>query len=474
MDDLKRLSGNISAADARDFQSISDKIGKEDIEMNLLVDEEAIFTITSTLEAKAPYLDLPDNWEQWETEWSHRELAKIITLIWGKGSDKTHVSIEDEIRDYDLMIDTNKMALSNIGGEQTVIGGLMKIFARRPVKDFNTKEKLKKYVGTIHKKLPVDNIFRLDIEALPKKAETVVEWVSQFKAAREKGRQILAASLRYGAKMPEIDQAYLNQKKRLPQDNSFKSESARQESKRVKRLQNQERKESNHQGRPPPDWTKPHCNACGLPGHETAKCWLHIQPAHTDRNTEALPFELSTKGLAWIANVKGPYCLAKWYLNGNPRVQPANPTQQSKSMTTMLTTILNKIKLHKNTHSDYLTIFVSLPQTQTMLLEEEGVVEMTQEVTVQGIRAAADAAAEEDKFLVQALLDTGCLVGDCISQEIVDKLNASHLIVRIATTICSGFDNNCSSDFPSLVIKITFNHENTFLRIFPYKGINIT
>jgi hypothetical protein len=51
MDDLKRLSGNISAADARDFQSISDKIGKEDIEMNLLVDEEAIFTITSTLEA---------------------------------------------------------------------------------------------------------------------------------------------------------------------------------------------------------------------------------------------------------------------------------------------------------------------------------------------------------------------------------------------------------------------------------------
>jgi hypothetical protein len=51
MDDLKRLSGNISAADARDFQSISDKIGKEDIEMNLLVDEEAIFSITSTLEA---------------------------------------------------------------------------------------------------------------------------------------------------------------------------------------------------------------------------------------------------------------------------------------------------------------------------------------------------------------------------------------------------------------------------------------
>jgi transposase InsO family protein len=72
--------------------------------------------------------------------------------------------------------------------------------------------------------------------------------------------------------------------------------------------------------------------------------------------------------------------------------------------------------------------------------------------------------AGEDNFLVQALLDTGCLVGDCMSQEIVNKLNASHLIVNINTTVCSGFDNTCSSDFPSLLIKITFIHENTFLK----------
>jgi hypothetical protein len=60
--------------------------------------------------------------------------------------------------------------------------------------------------------------------------------------------------------------------------------------------------------------------------------------------------------------------------------------------------------------------------------------------------------------------EAGDAGGDCMSQEIVDKLNASHLVVNIKNTICSGFDNNCSSDFPSLLIKITFIHENTFLK----------
>ena len=66
--------------------------------------------------------------------------------------------------------------------------------------------------------------------------------------------------------------------------------------------------------------------------------------------------------------------------------------------------------------------------------------------------------------LVQALLDSGCLVGDCISQDVVNSLNARHLVVNIHTTICSGFDNTCSDSHPSLIIKITFIPETTFLK----------
>jgi hypothetical protein len=44
----------------------------------------------------------------------------------------------------------------------------------------------------------------------------------------------------------------------------------------------------------------------------------------------------------------------------------------------------------------------------------------------------------ENSSKIQFKLDTGCLIGDCMSQETVDKLNASHLIVNIYITICSG------------------------------------
>ena len=35
---------------------------------------------------------------------------------------------------------------------------------------------------------------------------------------------------------------------------------------------------------------------------------------------------------------------------------------------------------------------------------------------------------------IRALLDTGCLVGDCISKSIVDSLSASHLLFNVSTT----------------------------------------
>jgi hypothetical protein len=71
-----------------------------------------------------------------------------------------------------------------------------------------------------------------------------------------------------------------------------------------------------------------------------------------------------------------------------------------------------------------------------------------------------------DKVHVQALIDTGCLVGDCMSQKIVDSLRASHLIVNIKTTSSSSFDNQCLSDFLSLLINIMFINEKTFIQEF--------
>jgi hypothetical protein len=145
---------------------------------------------------------------------------------------------------------------------------------------------------------------------------------------------------------------------------------------------------------------------------------------------------------------------------------PPKAQQHSKLLTTLLTSVIDKIDLNKTNHPDYLSLFIYLPPTQMNLMEEEGEAEGTEEeVLSPGVKMdVAAGEAVQDNLLVQAKLDTGCLVGDCMSQEIVDKLNASHLVVNINTTICSGFNNQCSSDFPSLLIKITSIHENSFLK----------
>jgi hypothetical protein len=51
---------------------------------------------------------------------------------------------------------------------------------------------------------------------------------------------------------------------------------------------------------------------------------------------------------------------------------------------------------------------------------------------------------------IRALLDIGCLVGDCISKSVVEKLNASDLLFNVSTTICNGFNNQCKNNFQAL------------------------
>jgi predicted aspartyl protease len=60
-------------------------------------------------------------------------------------------------------------------------------------------------------------------------------------------------------------------------------------------------------------------------------------------------------------------------------------------------------------------------------------------------------------FNIRALLDTGCLVGGCISKQVVDSLNA----FNVTTSICSGFNNQCQNKFRCLKIDLSFLNETT-------------
>jgi hypothetical protein len=62
---------------------------------------------------------------------------------------------------------------------------------------------------------------------------------------------------------------------------------------------------------------------------------------------------------------------------------------------------------------------------------------------------------------ITALLDTGCLVGDCISLESINSLNTFNYLFDTNTTICSGFHNTYETKkkFKSLNLKISFINE---------------
>jgi hypothetical protein len=84
------------------------------------------------------------------------------------------------------------------------------------------------------------------------------------------------------------------------------------------------------------------------------------------------------------------------------------------------------------------------------------------EMEVQEVEEEADSLATVTMAAgkeIRALLDTGCLVGDCISKQVVDSLNASDLLFDVATTICSGFNNQCQDKFQCLKINVSFLNE---------------
>ena len=108
--------------------------------------------------------------------------------------------------------------------------------------------------------------------------------------------------------------------------------------------------------------------------------------------------------------------------------------------------------LNNSSLSDFLLVTIS-PFRKDLLLTEAEVVDQIEEVQevemqmqeveeVDTLNAGPTMAADKD---IRALLDTGCLVGDCISKKVVDSFNASDLLFDVATTIGSGFNNQCKN-----------------------------
>jgi hypothetical protein len=112
--------------------------------------------------------------------------------------------------------------------------------------------------------------------------------------------------------------------------------------------------------------------------------------------------------------------------------------------------------LNNSSLTDFLFVTIT-PYRKDLDLTEAEVIDQAEDnqevfMEVQEVEEAAESlnAVSIAGKSIGALLDTGCLVGDCISKEIVDSLNASDLLFNVSITICSGFNNQYKNNFQVL------------------------
>ena len=171
-------------------------------------------------------------------------------------------------------------------------------------------------------------------------------------------------------------------------------------------LKKQKRHRAKAEGREV-DWSETRCKGCGKTGHLLLACWQsNGETEHRDRNKEDKPFHLSTKGKQWIADqAHGPFCNPFWHLDGTVRVTPKPmATAQESKFTNLLTSVIDRININKPIHSDYLPVYITLPQDQTMAEEETEEVEEAEAEEVEEVHSAG-VKMDEAEELVQALLD---------------------------------------------------------------------
>ena len=456
--DVIRLKGNITSHSAEDFQTMSDIKGRLwTPEISELINGDAEFTIQGWLDANNTDVNynIPMGWESWQTSWSHATLAKFVTMVWGKNRAPLNTLV-DEINNFDLGVNVNIM---DTASEEATLVRLNILLQKFP-NEAKDPHKQKVLCQILDKKMPTGHEIRTDMRNLPIPTDTK-KWISNYRRCRAAAR----VTIKRSAKYLSLQNANINKTggKRLNSEiggwgtkTDFTNNDL--EANNRKFLKKQKRHRAKAEGQEV-DWSEIRCKGCGKTNHLLKACFQsNGETEHRDRNKEDKPFHLSTKGKQWIADqAHGPFCNPFWHLDGTERVSPKPiATAQGSKFTTLLTSVIDRININKPIHSDYLPVYITLPQDQTMAEEEAEEVEEAEAEEVEEVHSAGvkmDEAEDEavPVKLVQALLDSGCLVGDCISQDVVNSLNARHLVVNIHTTICSGFDNTCSDSHPSVV-----------------------
>jgi transposase InsO family protein len=493
IDPIVRLSPPLNKESARKLQEWSDKFPDEITPLGKILDSEAVTLLKVLIENNKKKLHLTNEEAlNWYTQWTHVELAEALTRLFAKDHNK-YRTVDEALESFKLDLDSRQLDVFNTASEAekvTELHSLINLFPKEIRENETTQKRL---FDKLRKLLDKDNIYRkkMEIAFTDKKEEypsrNVDDWIKCFTHVRSVAREALLTAEEFGherttssGRINKRDPKERNEDKPKDRKDKWTLDKSKPD---VSHLTKQERRHLRCTEMYRPD---KNCGRCGGWTHKRQDC----PSKNPDCNEDPGEFKTSTKGRLWWQNkTLGPFVHQHLDLQSrtfgktdptdhgrrDDHSQRGDSSQSHCKYTSMLINSLTQDVLNNKSpmldyknNSDFLTMTISLPTFQTAQPVEEG--------GISGTRKRPRAITEPmigsinnnvNSLTIQALLDTGCLIGDCISQEIVSKLHANHLIVNTNTTICSGFNNECNNNFPSLVINLSyFNEKNKLLESF--------
>jgi hypothetical protein len=402
-------------------------------DMLVLIEHKfAVFFIENPLETCCAYDVL-----------SKKEFCRILILVF---SDvlmgiAVNLSLSRRLKNADLV----KFSLADSNVENNTVIDITNI-----VKEFVTPNG----ISTLSDSMEIDAVKVLN-ECLPKfpvdwrsivnakDAKTVKSWISMFLIALMKARQVGPKAVMYGYTVTMGPNTQHNTKTVQKRPAHNPPDASRNQ---------------------PPASKKPRsassnpCTGCGRSGHSLDSCHF---TAHPDFNASNNAWNVSDKGKAWAKKGK-TFLPASTTLSGAEHkfVFPVVPDASTASNAPVRTvTPATSSTPMKGMHifPGFIPEF-ELASTLSSLSHSNNnhLLPCTISVSSQGANLAAARSIK-----VGALLDTGSLAGDFISQEVVDEFRLKSNTVTTPRLVCSGLDNTCINLNKTVPVTVLFTNELT-------------
>ena len=377
------------------------------------------------------------------TELSKKEFCRILTIVY---SDvvvgvAVNLPLHRRIKDMDIV----KFDLSNQTVENLTVVNLLTVC--KHFVDVSGQSNISpqmhlacvKVLNNLLPQFPID--WRLIVDA--SNALTIKAWLTAFVNALNTARTARSKAAMYGFVVSNGEGTVFNGRASLTNKRVSSASSVSASMPIAKKAK-------------PSLQPRSLCTGCGNP-HDIRDC---LFTNHPDFNRSATAWQLSANGMAWQA--KGKNTLpARMTLSGAPsnfvdrpsaRVPVASASHPSVRPGAVPPS--SSVMKGKSFHARYIMENDLASTLSSLSPSNINLLPCTISVSSQETNLAGS-----KKFKVSALLDTGSLAGDFISQQLVEKFRFLSTRVPVPNSVCSGLNNTCVDLNQTVSLTVSFTNE---------------